>query len=714
MRLELLVLDNWCQYKHREVTFHPGLNAFLGPNGAGKTNALNGILFALTGEYGRLAGNKADNICQLSESGQAGVRLVFVHRDMRFDVARALKGGQTNMAVSTLTGQKVEDVRGDTKVTKRLIELLGVRPEILADYVFVGQGEMFAPFDAAKKPSERAVAFQRLFGLDRLEQLWDSLGEQLSAMPVQTAPDVAPVELELTATRTQLQDLLHQRSGFTDIEGWQAAGDPDQQIVYTAQRAEAVAPSYAGNRESRKAALLQLRQTRFDIRTARHQASVLQRGIDEIQTKSLPAAELLITRAERAAQAALQRTRLAVQARSLDEQMANWQADTPVYPAHALTEMELVTTETSLREALAADRAYLQRLGNGTTCPTCGAPYDNEVAASRDTTASRIRSNDAALVNTQRFLAEVRHVTHQIEQHNRRGAQLDGQLQTVRATIAGLVVDAPVAAEDLKAAHTVRTNLASLQAARQQLVGRLTVLEGSLPARAAAVVQLRKVVQSARAVMAAAPAPDVLRSAQQRLQVKFERAQQLSGLVARLDETQRQVVQAETRLRQAQDFAAAVARSAAVRQRVNVVRDALHRDNLPKVLLQQRLAEVADDINQALALFSAQFRIEQEPEQLSYRANFVDGRQQSLPRLSGGEKGITALAFRIAINARFAKDLGLLCLDEPTAWFDADNVQCLDLALGRLREHARASGLQCVLITHEDVGHLFDHVTVFP
>ena len=96
---------------------------------------------------------------------------------------------------------------------------------------------------------------------------------------------------------------------------------------------------------------------------------------------------------------------------------------------------------------------------------------------------------------------------------------------------------------------------------------------------------------------------------------------------------------------------------------------------------------------------------------LGFLVDFPDGRSQPASRLSGGQKVVLALAFRIAVNSLFAADLGVIALDEPTAYLDDENISCLDVALARLRDLSEARGLQCILITHEKgLGHLFDHV----
>ncbi len=140
------------------------------------------------------------------------------------------------------------------------------------------------------------------------------------------------------------------------------------------------------------------------------------------------------------------------------------------------------------------------------------------------------------------------------------------------------------------------------------------------------------------------------------------------------------------------------------------VRAVLHRDNLPKIVAQHYLRELQRDTNAFLDVFEAPFRVEAD-DNLSFRALYHDGRDQPAGRLSGGEKVVLALAFRLSVNSMFAQDVGLLCLDEPTVGLDEHNLGCLQTALERLKELTRSRGLQVILVTHErSLGHLFDKV----
>jgi ABC-type nitrate/sulfonate/bicarbonate transport system ATPase subunit len=86
---------------------------------------------------------------------------------------------------------------------------------------------------------------------------------------------------------------------------------------------------------------------------------------------------------------------------------------------------------------------------------------------------------------------------------------------------------------------------------------------------------------------------------------------------------------------------------------------------------------------------------------LAFVADFGDGRQHPALRLSGGQKVVLALAFRVAVLGQLAAGVGLLCLDEPTAGLSRQSLTCVEVALDRLRALSSSTGLQVILVTHE-------------
>jgi DNA repair exonuclease SbcCD ATPase subunit len=147
------------------------------------------------------------------------------------------------------------------------------------------------------------------------------------------------------------------------------------------------------------------------------------------------------------------------------------------------------------------------------------------------------------------------------------------------------------------------------------------------------------------------------------------------------------------------------------RAHLEQMREVLHYTALPRLVSLHHLDKLSADVNSYLRLFDSPFRVEVD-ESLGFTCIFHQGgKRRPAGRLSGGQKVVLALAFRLSVNNAFASDLGLLCLDEPTVGLDEHNLGSLEIALGRLRELAKSTGLQVVMVTHErSLAPLFDNV----
>jgi exonuclease SbcC len=130
----------------------------------------------------------------------------------------------------------------------------------------------------------------------------------------------------------------------------------------------------------------------------------------------------------------------------------------------------------------------------------------------------------------------------------------------------------------------------------------------------------------------------------------------------------------------------------------------------PRIVAARNLKRLESAINELLQIFSVDFFIRAaDGESPTFIAEFFDGRKQPAKRLSYGQKTVLALAFRVAVNALFAEEIGLLALDEPTAYLDQQRIKALAPVLEKLRELSTARGLQCLLVTHEtSLAHLFE------
>lgn len=140
------------------------------------------------------------------------------------------------------------------------------------------------------------------------------------------------------------------------------------------------------------------------------------------------------------------------------------------------------------------------------------------------------------------------------------------------------------------------------------------------------------------------------------------------------------------------------------------LRGVFHRDALPKLIAGRFLESLVRVINETLDSFETPFVVTADDD-LSFLAHKSNGVVEPAERLSGGEKVVLAIAFRLAINSLFVGEVGMMVLDEPTAGLDEHNLSCLADVLSRLCDLTRKKGQQIIMITHEArLQRVFDNV----
>jgi DNA repair exonuclease SbcCD ATPase subunit len=143
---------------------------------------------------------------------------------------------------------------------------------------------------------------------------------------------------------------------------------------------------------------------------------------------------------------------------------------------------------------------------------------------------------------------------------------------------------------------------------------------------------------------------------------------------------------------------------------LGMVRDVLHPTMLPKRVLQEYATLINRRIHYYLQIWEAPFRVYLD-DNLAFLAEYPDGKTHPAARLSGGQKIVASISFRLAMADTFAKDVGILILDEPSNHLDKDNITHLQNLLLRLKELTGSTGKQIIIVTHEEqLSGFFDHV----
>ena len=122
------------------------------------------------------------------------------------------------------------------------------------------------------------------------------------------------------------------------------------------------------------------------------------------------------------------------------------------------------------------------------------------------------------------------------------------------------------------------------------------------------------------------------------------------------------------------------------------------------------LTELNDICNRFLDFFGNPFSVEitRDFEVIVTRP---DGYTCRGRRESGGRKCVLSIVMRFAINQLFAKRVGLIALDEPTAYLDEDNLEFVAGLIENIPRIFQEMGTQIIVITHErTLVSAFDHV----
>jgi DNA repair exonuclease SbcCD ATPase subunit len=123
-------------------------------------------------------------------------------------------------------------------------------------------------------------------------------------------------------------------------------------------------------------------------------------------------------------------------------------------------------------------------------------------------------------------------------------------------------------------------------------------------------------------------------------------------------------------------------------------------DGVPRIIHHNVLQQLLQTINNEIRVFDTDFHITLNAD-LTFTANFDDGRKIHAKGLSGGQKVILSLAFWSAINQTFARNLGIMILDEPTDGLDETNSYKLRSILQTWNDRVTARGQQIIIITHD-------------
>jgi DNA repair exonuclease SbcCD ATPase subunit len=701
MQLLRLEVKNWVHHRYRVCEFSRGLVAILGENGSGKSSLFGAIRWLLTGENPNY-GVKADNVSQYAKEGEPSyATLEFEHNGHMAVVTRHLLP-EKEQSILTVDGK--EAGRGDKSVTAGIEKLLGVDAKFISRFIIVSQTEIFSFIDENQTDTDKF--FQRLFNTAKADKCQDVIGKALAKISI---PEVVQTPGIL---QFQIEELDYKVAKLAAA----IAKLPTLESFLDAQNADQATIQQWEQREKDGQELAKLAQQETDLQRQLETATAAGKQYEDDLTALTSAADGQ-EEAYAAARTALghwesykrvaksretiQETRQAVDAaRARDPE-----PDKPGPLSSVDLAKDASSRETRIREIKEFIRMFDEH--GVAECPTCHTPstqLTEQVTAHKAELTKLVKEVEALTIAWQGQL-KIENFWKDWETREKDRLKHEQKLDAAEQSLQA--IPAPASTEDeLQQAvgdyeqfQSVKQEIMPLaQQARENKAKLAGMLSGIKDRRQ----QLERNINTATVTSADAHlAQHNLTQRKELLKTRVGLSDERSQLlfdIKRLED-QRDLAEQQTQTAVKLRSWTGVAESA---------REALK--NAPRLVAQRNLQRLESAINELLQIFRVNFVVKVATDGTpTFIAEFFDGRRQVAQRLSIGQKTVLALAFRVAVNAMFAEEIGLLALDEPTASLDQPRIQALAPVLEKLRDLSTAKGLQCLLVTHAaNLSHLFE------
>lgn len=703
MQLLNLEVKNWCQHRDFTCTFGRGLIAIVGRNGSGKSNLFGAVRWLLTGENPNY-GLKAENVAQLAQEGEKSYcRLELEHAGHIATITRYILP-EKEQATFLLDG--TETARGDKQVTAAVEALLGLDGKFVSRFLLVQQDKLFRFIDDDKSDVDKF--FQRLFATAKADKCQDIIGKYTNkvGVPEIATPSVVLAE-QVNDLDAQIQALAVAIKKLPALSTVLQQQKEDQEIIRQFQTREKAENDLASLDKQIEKVTADLAHAGTECKTYEDDIAALEAAATD-QESAQAAARVAL--GHWASYKKIAKTKDDIQASR--ERLAKTRADHPEPKAVSEAEIDAARKhEQTITQALTQKRDFIKTFDKAgvANCPTCHTPTAQlaDYLAECKAAVVSLEQSETEAVQATATLITAQNKRKQWEIQSKQWDATDKAYSEQEARLED--VTPPEATEDelnqivadydayQTAKKEMSPQLQKIRAQRSKLDGMLTTLKetkNKLLAEIAEITTTANDVEAAqvRLTKLSAQAEERQELEQQQAKLSVEKSQ-LECAVADTEKKEQQAVILRDWLSLADDVRAAF-------------------KTAPRLVAQRNLQKLEAYVNDILSIFGTDFTVTtSEDNGPNFVANFQDGRKQSAQRLSFGQKTVLAVAFRVAVISLFSSDVGFLALDEPTVYMDQPAVQSFSAVLEKLREISAASGLQCLIITHETgLSHAFESV----
>ena len=705
MYIEQVELKNIGPHQSLTVKFGRGLVGIVGANGSGKSTLVNAVYAALTNDFTRLGGTKAEIITNGS-SDPSYIRVIGKHQGQSFTLTRWLRPNKNEFKIGVSVFEKATDVN------EAVINYLDISKAVIDKYVFVNQWEMFSFLD--QTASERAKTFQYLCGteaassihkvcmdyvarqqgievVDNSVELEDAIKETRTAMTEHTEIGrAAKLNLLLDAELEAHQLLL------SKYELGKEAQIQLQEVKHKIERLNLSLEKLQKSQSADKLAKREAWQAEF-----KHKLAIAKEVLDLVEVRKLICLNLFEKRHDYADYVEA----VKVKQNSKPEPNSDY--------VDLTAKKQLIKVQHELEFKIKQVSTLLTHSGSQ-RCTQCQQEvteeYVTQVKVDHARNITELKEVVRILTYSEAYDAKLVQYQIRLEEWKQRCAsakadveKVEKELEVVSKKLVGLD-DAGIEEAKALIARNIEIEQQKFYYEKdvKQEQHQIAGFQGELKNVLAQKSKLSKQVKQM-------PDEEEVSIVKVRLAQHQESFAVWSKSVGAFQEAKRSWLRTKQSLEQ---LTAKMADREKVRKLLDTVSsagDVFHWNNLPKLVSQSNLQLLVGDINANLQFFNDPFYVEADSD-LTFNVFFAGQEAVKAKQLSGGQKVLLSIAFRAALDRVFGHNIGMMFLDEPTSGLDADNVSFFQEALQQLAKKV-GEDHQLIVITHvQELGKVFDQL----
>jgi exonuclease SbcC len=701
MQLAQLELTNFCQHESLTVDFPAGsITGIVGPNGSGKSTIAHALQFALLGTSGT-EGTKMDDVNWRSTDGTGTVGLSFVADGTEGKLKRAVNVARASLKFGDI------NVRSVSSVNENLLRLLSVPVQTIEDIVFVRQG--FIERVLFDRPSDRKKNMQALFGIDGTERIRELLRNEVGSL------NISPIDERLAQLKHRIEQEIDPQLRSTDSDRKALQKELESQdenklrVVVSTYEASSTLQSHV---DQMSAELHHLNaQPPID-------AASLQTTLDEMRkeveqsTKTVEEARRILASFDSAKQVGQTRDALTAELTTLMQTLSAPEPKAPTLGSDMVQQGEQQLAEA--RAEIAAKQAFVEAFeGKGdAVCPTCHQSVQN-AGALAESMKQQVAERKRLIASVDAAVKQAREAVATFERERDRHAYAVAQATSRKAVVESTLQSMPAAAAyDEQAAATMQSAIETFDckvAELSRMEKHYNEVAQKKAARDAQIGSLMSSIDAAKRKLAQQVSPEDYTRAKTALDFVSSTREKIAELEGRFKQLQEQRAGSIKELQALEEQAKLLEGRKTYQSLCERTRAVLHYDSLPRLAMQRYLSAMNSKLNEFLSIFEVPFTCAIKDD-LSVICNVPDIGEKPAGRLSGGEKVMLGVAYRVAVYSMFASSLGFMVLDEPTVMLDNDHIACVANMFELVGRYVRNSNMQLVVITHEpELVRTFDH-----